>query len=568
MSGSLLECSRRGPTVLTLRFGPDEQESQDRVRRVAAALGRRVHLGDPSRGIVHIDAIPGLTLAEMSWPHDPNTVEAAQRLLYEVWQALQSVQRELDEPIHHHKLDASHVLIGDDGTVHLLGLRHLEPIRGWTCPSPLLGIVLWLQDTWGIPQAALAHWLIHPEEHSDTHPEALASMVARADRRPLSISLNTAPQTVDHEPPTTLESEPDHELQQEQPAIAQGRYVPPAPGATGQRSPATEATPQPTALQEKLRSTALLLLLLMLAAMALALNMPDASTTPREAPRISRLPTRPPAAAPRAHPVATPFRPPPPTTVSFNPTSPPMSTPLPIPLEVTSPWGLRTDPVRGCGTDRHDGIDLRAADGTEVLAVLPGEVRAVHERGGSGLVVEVDHAEGFRTVYAHLSSTSVQPGAAVQAGQSIGRSGSSGRTTGPHLHLELRIHGDLVDPAEHLDVIPHTRKNTVTPCQEASTAETIAVIEKLAVQTPTMCEGPPVVQSADPLSLALDGLPAGCLWVDGAPYGSSTAPSLIIVRGRHAVRITLADGQAIEASLKLGRRTERLSIEKGRLRAQ
>jgi murein DD-endopeptidase MepM/ murein hydrolase activator NlpD len=102
----------------------------------------------------------------------------------------------------------------------------------------------------------------------------------------------------------------------------------------------------------------------------------------------------------------------------------------------------------GAGRKFHAGVDLRAAYGTEVPAAAAGEVTFAGDQTGYGTTVVVRHGDGFETRYAHLSSSEVQAGDQVQAGQSVGRVGNSGRSTGAHLHFEVRRNGQQVDPAE------------------------------------------------------------------------------------------------------------------------
>jgi murein DD-endopeptidase MepM/ murein hydrolase activator NlpD len=118
-----------------------------------------------------------------------------------------------------------------------------------------------------------------------------------------------------------------------------------------------------------------------------------------------------------------------------------------------SPFGWRVDPIQEDeeeGTTRiawHEGVDIAAPSGTPVVAVADGVVVRVGDAGdGYGILVVVDHAGGLASVYAHLSQASVAPGAAVAAGSVIGRVGSTGRSTGPHLHFELRAFGAQCDP--------------------------------------------------------------------------------------------------------------------------
>ena len=88
----------------------------------------------------------------------------------------------------------------------------------------------------------------------------------------------------------------------------------------------------------------------------------------------------------------------------------------------------------------HAGQDLVAPEGTPVLAMLPGRVALVESVDGYGLTVVLEHGRGWQTLYAHLSSSSVQPGEQLAAGAPLGRVGSSGRASTAHLHVELRRH--------------------------------------------------------------------------------------------------------------------------------
>lgn len=112
---------------------------------------------------------------------------------------------------------------------------------------------------------------------------------------------------------------------------------------------------------------------------------------------------------------------------------------------VTSPFGWRDDPLDG--TRRfHHGIDFRLAPDTPVRALADGKVVFSGWKPGYGNIVELQHDNGLVTRYAHNSSLSVQVGQAVRAGGEIARSGSSGRSTGPHLHLEVLQDQKPVDP--------------------------------------------------------------------------------------------------------------------------
>jgi murein DD-endopeptidase MepM/ murein hydrolase activator NlpD len=95
----------------------------------------------------------------------------------------------------------------------------------------------------------------------------------------------------------------------------------------------------------------------------------------------------------------------------------------------------------------HAGIDLPVRAGTPVCAAAPGTVTWAGRRaGGWGILVVVRHADGVKTLYAHLSSVAVRRGDVVAGGAVLGRAGSTGDATGPHLHFEVRVHGAAVDP--------------------------------------------------------------------------------------------------------------------------
>ncbi len=113
---------------------------------------------------------------------------------------------------------------------------------------------------------------------------------------------------------------------------------------------------------------------------------------------------------------------------------------------VSSSFGWRRDPFHGM-QKFHAGVDLKAAYGRDVPSAAAGTVTFAGERGAYGLMVEVSHANGTTSRYAHLSATSVAVGDAVGNGQVVGRVGQSGRATGPHLHFEVLVDGQRVDPA-------------------------------------------------------------------------------------------------------------------------
>ena len=119
---------------------------------------------------------------------------------------------------------------------------------------------------------------------------------------------------------------------------------------------------------------------------------------------------------------------------------------LELPGTVTSDFGWRRDPFSGAARF-HAGVDVAMAYGQDVAAAAEGRVVFAGERGGYGNLVVIEHREGRETRYAHLSEQFVSPGDLVGPGQVIGRAGSSGRATGPHLHFEVLDHGRPADPA-------------------------------------------------------------------------------------------------------------------------
>lgn len=132
----------------------------------------------------------------------------------------------------------------------------------------------------------------------------------------------------------------------------------------------------------------------------------------------------------------------------------PLAGPLKASYRVTSRFGVRTDPFNGTAA-RHEGLDMGAPSGTPVHVTAPGKVVYAGWRGRYGRVIEVDHGLGLSTRYAHLSSIKVQLGQEVDRGAVIGTVGSSGRSTGPHLHYEVRVNGRPRNPASFMEAGKH-----------------------------------------------------------------------------------------------------------------
>ncbi|MGB6349027.1 MAG: M23 family metallopeptidase [Pseudolabrys sp.] len=118
-------------------------------------------------------------------------------------------------------------------------------------------------------------------------------------------------------------------------------------------------------------------------------------------------------------------------------------------VDMSSPFGMRMDPFLGRPAI-HTGIDLRGEFGEPVRATATGRVSIAGREGGYGNMVEISHGNGLATRYGHLSQIDVKIGQVVRIGEVIGRIGSTGRSTGPHLHYETRINGEAVDPQKFL----------------------------------------------------------------------------------------------------------------------
>ena len=119
--------------------------------------------------------------------------------------------------------------------------------------------------------------------------------------------------------------------------------------------------------------------------------------------------------------------------------------------KINSPFGLRSDP--GLGTrDFHQGIDFEADTGDDVYAAAAGRVTFAGRQKAYGKIVIIDHGNDVSTVYAHLSETAVRRDQRVEAGEMIGKVGVSGNATGSHLHFELRISGEAVDPLDYMEI--------------------------------------------------------------------------------------------------------------------
>jgi murein DD-endopeptidase MepM/ murein hydrolase activator NlpD len=127
----------------------------------------------------------------------------------------------------------------------------------------------------------------------------------------------------------------------------------------------------------------------------------------------------------------------------------PLRRPVMGEIEVGSGFGMRIDPfIRAPAM--HTGVDLRADAGDPARATADGTVTVAGWNGGYGKMVEIDHGNGLATRYGHLSAIDVRVGQHIRAGQILGKVGSTGRSTGPHLHYETRVGGEAVDPQKFL----------------------------------------------------------------------------------------------------------------------
>ncbi|MDA3822330.1 MAG: M23 family metallopeptidase, partial [Bacteroidales bacterium] len=119
---------------------------------------------------------------------------------------------------------------------------------------------------------------------------------------------------------------------------------------------------------------------------------------------------------------------------------------VPVTGRITSKYGYRVHPVTKRRHSMHTGIDIAAPKGTPVKAAASGIIKRTRYSGGYGKLIIVQHEKDLVTYYGHLSAYRVRPGQRVTKGQIIGRVGTSGRSTGPHLHFEVRRGGHPLNP--------------------------------------------------------------------------------------------------------------------------
>ncbi|WP_443936534.1 M23 family metallopeptidase [Pedobacter sp. MW01-1-1] len=127
-------------------------------------------------------------------------------------------------------------------------------------------------------------------------------------------------------------------------------------------------------------------------------------------------------------------------------------TPMGYPFKgvITSGYGHRENPFTGENVETHKGLDIRASYGDLVKATANGKIIFAGSRGGYGNCVVIQHGNGFQTYYGHLSRILVRNGQSIESGNYIGKVGSTGRSTGPHLHYEIHKNGKVINPRSFL----------------------------------------------------------------------------------------------------------------------
>jgi murein DD-endopeptidase MepM/ murein hydrolase activator NlpD len=126
---------------------------------------------------------------------------------------------------------------------------------------------------------------------------------------------------------------------------------------------------------------------------------------------------------------------------------------------ISSGFGYRHDPFTGSAA-MHAGLDFRGPVGAPIYAAAKGKVTFAGVHSGYGNCIEISHGNGLMTRYAHMSAFRARVGQDVAAGDVIGAIGSTGRSTGPHLHFEVRINDRAVNPRPFLEAMPHVLEET------------------------------------------------------------------------------------------------------------
>ena len=141
--------------------------------------------------------------------------------------------------------------------------------------------------------------------------------------------------------------------------------------------------------------------------------------------------------------------------------------PTTLPIQgagIGSGFGVRSDPIAGVNA-MHEGVDFSAEVGTPVVSAAGGVVVEGSMHPQYGNLIEIDHGNGFSTRYAHLSKINVRVGQLVKRGQLIAATGNTGRSTGPHLHFEVRFQGVAQNPARFLQMGGQLAEMATSPRQ-------------------------------------------------------------------------------------------------------
>lgn len=157
-----------------------------------------------------------------------------------------------------------------------------------------------------------------------------------------------------------------------------------------------------------------------------------------------------------------------------------LALPMPVEGRITSGFGKRKAPTAGASTN-HQAIDIAAPAGTPIRAQAAGRVISAKDEGAAGLVVRVDYGNGVVASYAHMQGFNVKEGDAVKPGQTLGGVGSTGRSTGPHVHYTIRVNGVKVDPTKFAGEVGRPSGGARSPTQSSgmSRAEAVARAKEL-----------------------------------------------------------------------------------------
>ena len=139
-------------------------------------------------------------------------------------------------------------------------------------------------------------------------------------------------------------------------------------------------------------------------------------------------------------------------TVTLGKDAPKFIYPHSTPYPISSGFGMREHPVSG-GQKMHNGIDFAAPSGANILAVADGQVSFAGDMGGCGNAVEINHSGGYLSKYCHALKVLVQKGQSVKAGTPIALVGTTGTSTGNHLHLGIKLNGKYIDPKKVIPIM-------------------------------------------------------------------------------------------------------------------